>query len=335
MAPGPLELAQEIAEADIFIFLVGEAGVGSWQIPEYDEALDRWVKSGRTFPLIVILLEGQKAPGLPFLRQLHWIVTADPVSEKDLGRLFDAASGQGSQLDELWRFTSPYRGLEAMEEKDSDYFFGRCRETGEALDALAMSDRLPVLIGNSGVGKSSLALAGVLAALKRQAWPEQARHPWPEIFQDSRQWCYLSLRPGTEPIKALVGAFVETWQFAATDPERSDHQHGWIERLRDGKATLSDLIEATERRRVELKQAKPPAFFLYVDQGEELYVRAEEGQRRCFSQLLVEGLSDPRLRTMMSMRSDFLGDLQKDEPLFRARQQIDVPPLREEALREV
>jgi formylglycine-generating enzyme required for sulfatase activity len=331
------QLAQEIAEADAFIFLVGAAGVGSWQVPEYDEALDRWVKSARTFPLIVILLEGQKAPGLPFLRQLHWLVSADPTSDKDLGRLFDAASGHGGPLDELWRFTSPYRGLEAMEEKDSDYFFGRSRETVEILDALATPDRLPVLIGNSGVGKSSLAQAGVLAALKRQAWPEpaQGRTEWPEVFQKSRRWCYLSLKPGTEPVKALVESFVNTWQFTATDPMRSDHQHGWIDRLRDDKATLSDLIEATERRRAELDQAKPPAFLLYIDQGEELYVRAGEGERRRFSELLVETLADPRLRIMMSMRADFLGALQSDKRLFKARYQIDVPPLGEDELREV
>ena len=38
---------------------------------------------------------------------------------------------------------------------------------------------------------------------------------------------------------------------------------------------------------------------------------------------------------MMSMRSDFLGSLQSDAPLFKARLQIDVPPLGEEELREV
>jgi hypothetical protein len=205
------------------------------------------------------------------------------------------------------------------------------------VNALAAPDRMPVLMGSSGVGKSSLAQAGVLAALKRQSWPEQAQtgNAWPAVFRDSRRWCYLSLKPGTDPLKALVGSFVDTWQFAATDPRRADHQHGWVERLRDGKATLSDLIEATERRRVELHQPKPAGFVLYVDQGEELYVRAEELQRRRFSELLLAALADPRLRAMMSMRSDFLGDLQKDEALFRSRQQIDVPPLREAELREV
>ncbi len=330
------QLAEELAVADAFILLLGEAGVGKWQVPEYDEALDRWVKSGRTFPVIVVLIEGQTAPGLPFLRQLHWIVTPDPASEKDIARIFDGASGRGASPPELWRYASPYRGLEAMEEKDSDYFFGRTRETSATLEALAAPGRLAVLIGNSGVGKSSVAQAGVLAALKRQAWPDdaQASRPWPAVFQNARQWCFLTLNPGVEPLKALVDCFLDAWQFAATDPERVKQQQGWIELLR-GKATLSDLIDATGRRREELDQPKPPAFCLYVDQGEELYARASELERRRFSELLAQALPDPRLRVMMSMRSDFLGALQSDAPLFNARQQIDVPPLGEEEMRDV
>jgi len=331
------QLAQEIADATAFILLIG-GRVGPWQVLEYDEALDKWAKSPSDFPLIIILLEGQTAPGLPFLRRLHWIITPDPSAEKDVGRLFDAASGGGANRGDLWRYTSPYRGLEAMEEKDSDYFFGRKRETIAVISALAGApDRLPVLIGNSGVGKSSLAQAGVLASLKRQAWPEEAHAPnaWPAVFQDSRQWCFLSLKPGTDPLKSLVECFLDTWQFTATDAERVKQQHSWIELLRDRKATLPDLVDVTERRRKELDQPKPPAFFLYVDQGEELYVRAEEHQRRRFSELLAQALSDPRLRAMMSLRSDFLGHLQNDEQLFKARQQIDVPPLREGELREI
>jgi hypothetical protein len=125
-----------------------------------------------------------------------------------------------------------------MEEKDSDYFFGRKQETIEVLNALAVPDRLPVLIGNSGVGKSSLAKAGALAALKRQAWPEQVDGPneWPAVFKDSRQWRFLSLKPGTEPIKALVDSFLDVWQFE-TEYERVREQKGGIELL-PGKGTL-------------------------------------------------------------------------------------------------
>jgi hypothetical protein len=118
-------LAEEIAQANAFILLVGDKGIGDWQLLEYDEALDRRVKSPN-FAVVLVLLEGQTAPGLPFLRRLHW--TADPGSENDIARLIDAAAGAGTRLGELWRYASPYRGLAAMEEKDSDYFFGRERE---------------------------------------------------------------------------------------------------------------------------------------------------------------------------------------------------------------
>src|SRR5947208_1200550 len=56
------QLADEIAEVTAFVLLLG-ARVGNWQVLEYDEALERKVASPE-FPLIVILLEGNTAPGL-------------------------------------------------------------------------------------------------------------------------------------------------------------------------------------------------------------------------------------------------------------------------------
>lgn len=332
------ELAKKIAEATAFVLLVGEKGIGPWQAMEYYEALDRRVKQ-HDFTVVLVLLDGQAAPGLPFLRQLHWVITADPASEKSLAQLMDAAAGSGAPPGEMWRHTAPYRGLQAMTESDAEFFFGRCRETAEVIGALAASpDKLPVLLGNSGVGKSSLAQAGVLAGLMRQAWPEPAEAPgaWPQMFNESRRWCFIKLKPGTEPVRALVEPFLWTWQFDALDPRRAELQSRWASKLLDGTVGLRDLLDATAARyRDELHQPAPPAFLIYVDQGEELYVRAEERARRCFSEILVEGLGDPRLRAMMSMRADFFGDLQKDEALYSAHRQVNVPPLREPQLREV
>ena len=72
-------LAEAIAEATAFVLLVTDRGVGRWQEIEYGAAFDRKVKS-RDFPLVLMLLKGQPAPRLPFLEQLHWIVTPDPAS---------------------------------------------------------------------------------------------------------------------------------------------------------------------------------------------------------------------------------------------------------------
>jgi formylglycine-generating enzyme required for sulfatase activity len=330
-------LAEEIAQATGFVLLVGSNGVGPWQTSEYYAAYDRRVKEP-DFPVALMLLKGQPAPGLPFLRQLHWIVTADPGSEQSVAQLLAAGSDGDAPPGELWRHTAPYRGFAAMTEADADFFFGRGPETAKIVRALATApNQLALLLGNSGVGKSSLAQAGVVAALMRQAWPEaEAEASWPPAFSDSRGWCFLKLRPGTEPVRALVEPFLRTWQFDAVDPARARLLSEWTGNLVAGLVGLRDLLDATEARyRNDLKQPAPPAFLLYIDQGEELYLRAEERQRRRFSELVAAGLDDRRLRAMMSLRADFFGELQKDEALHAAHRLIDVPPLRAAALRTV
>jgi len=322
------ELVREITEAATFVLLIGEHGLGSWQTFEYYEALDRHVKQ-QDFRMQVVLLDGQPAPGLPFLRQLNWIVAADPASERVVAQLVEGAAVGGAPLGELWRHTAPYRGLGAMTESDADFFFGRERETVEVIAALAAaSNRLPILVGGSGVGKSSLAKAGVLAALMRQDWPETGVNagPWPDALVESRRWCFLKLRPGTEPLRALVEPFLSIWQFDLIDPRRVARLNEWTENLVTGRITLCDLLDATEIRLEEQGQNRPPAFLIYIDQGEELYVRADERQRGRFSEVLAGSLGDPRLRVMMSMRADFFGELQRDEPLYAIHQLINVPP---------
>jgi formylglycine-generating enzyme required for sulfatase activity len=328
------ELAKEIAEATAFVLLVGEHGLGLWQTMEYYEALDRRVRQP-DFAVLLVLVDGQPAPGLPFLRQLHWIVTADPASEASIAKVMDAASGGGTAPGDPWRHTAPYRGLAAMTEADSDYFFGRGRETVETIAVLAgAADKVPTLIGNSGVGKSSLAQAGVLAALMRQAWPDTAADagPWPAAFCNSRRWCFLSLRPGTEPVRSLVDAFLQTWQLDPTGTVWPTRRAEWVEVLMGGKLSLRDLIDQTGHRYAELQHPLPPDFLIYIDQGEEL---ADSRQRRRFSELLATAAADLRLHILMSLRADFFGELQNDEQLYRVHRLVSVSPLREAELREV
>ena len=112
----------------------------------------------------------------------------------------------------------------------------------------------------------------------------------------------LTLKPGTEPVRSLVQQFLRTWQFDAVDSARGKLLASWVSDLLRGTVTLRDLLDSTELRYLDdLHQPKPPAFLLHIDQGDELYVRAEEGQRRCFSEILAEGLADPRLRALMSL----------------------------------
>ena len=249
-----------------------------------------------------------------------------------------AAAGGYAEPEEAWRAVSPYRGLAAMDETNSAYFFGRSRETVEVLNALAAQpDRLPLLLGNSGVGKSSLAQAGVLTMLKREAWPEDAgaAHAWPDALRGSGGWCYLKLQPGESPIGRITETILNTWQLDRTGTEWSQQCAQWMDGLLGGKLVLDDLFEQTRRRYADLQRSAPPGFFLYVDQGEELYVRSDERQRRRFCELLAQAIGDGHLRGMMSLRADFFGELQKDESLYEIHRLINVPPLREAELRDV
>jgi hypothetical protein len=89
-------LAKEIDEAEAFVLLVGENGLGPWQTLEYYEARDKLVKLPQ-FPVVLLLPDGHAAPGLPFLRQLHWIVSAGAAHRRRGWRWGTARQTNSSQ----------------------------------------------------------------------------------------------------------------------------------------------------------------------------------------------------------------------------------------------
>ena len=136
------------------------------------DANDRKAKDDDFILLPIIIADKAKGPAanLPGLSQLHWIETTEPTAPEPLGKIVAAlTSGAIPKPPEPWRIINPYRGLLALEEQDADFFFGRDLETCAILDTIiAKPSRLIALIGNSGVGKSSLVQAGVVGSLKRQ-----------------------------------------------------------------------------------------------------------------------------------------------------------------------
>jgi hypothetical protein len=329
-------LFDAIAKSTAFIILVSNQ-LGDWQKVEYYEARDRKAKDDDYLLLPIIVADKTKGPAanLPGLAQLHWIETTEPAAPEPLSRIVAALSSKAVPTPpEPWRIINPYRGLLALEEQDADFFFGRDLETAGVLEAVTnKSGRLIALIGNSGVGKSSLVQAGIIGSLKRQRWPD-GDQKWPAALKDSRSWAFLSMRPGEDPVEALASTFASLWFADATEPDRIARRRKWTAMLKDGSAGLSDLIETTDARfKTELGLAPPRRFFLYIDQGEELYSRAPKDRIKSFSELVAHGLSHPRLVVMTSQRSDYYGQLQANEALFPLSERIDVPPLGTEALK--
>jgi hypothetical protein len=85
----------------------------------------------------------------------------------------------------------PYLGLDAFTETRSEMFFGRERLVAELVNTLK-DERLLAVLGPSGSGKSSVARAGLIPALKRGGLP------------GSDGWTFLPpIVPGSHPLKTL------------------------------------------------------------------------------------------------------------------------------------
>src|SRR5262249_53952680 len=121
----------------------------------------------------------------------------------------------------------------------------------------------------------------------------------------------------------------------AKAPEQAALPRKWAKGLAAGDNTLADLISATQEEFRKREGAAPERILLYIDQGEELYTRSAPQDAARFSAVLAEGLSDPRLSAIASLRSDYFGQLQADAPLFGCYEHVDVPPLGRALLREV
>lgn len=87
----------------------------------------------------------------------------------------------------------PFKGLASFDRSDADYFCGRERVVSELIARLA-STSLVGIIGPSGIGKSSLLKAGVLAVLADGALPGSA------------SWRQVIVRPGESPAEELARA---------------------------------------------------------------------------------------------------------------------------------
>ncbi len=122
--------------------------------------------------------------------------TAATEAVLDLRRLLERRRRQSHTLHGLDRPVNPYRGLSRYDEHDADLFFGRDRLVAELMVRLASSDLL-ALVGPSGVGKSSVIRAGVLAALTSGVLP------------GSETWRRVVFTPGVDPLASLSAAVAE------------------------------------------------------------------------------------------------------------------------------
>ncbi len=88
---------------------------------------------------------------------------------------------------------NPYRGLEAFEQADAGDFFGREHAITDMVGVLA-EENLLVVVGPSGIGKSSVVKAGLVPALHQGA------------VVGSESWLVTEMVPGRSPFDQLHAA---------------------------------------------------------------------------------------------------------------------------------
>ncbi|QSQ20821.1 SUMF1/EgtB/PvdO family nonheme iron enzyme [Pyxidicoccus parkwayensis] len=172
---------------------------------------------------------------------------------------------------------NPYRGLQAFEAEHRAVFFGRRREQRAVTERLRAESFL-LITGDSGVGKSSLCLAGILPAVAEGA------------LEDGRRWHTARLVPGRRPMAALA---------AALAPLLETEEEPLAEALRGEPASLV--------RRLRARLGARDGLLLYIDQLEELVTLASPVEAALAGQALgavAEGATGVRL--LATGRSDFL-----------------------------
>jgi hypothetical protein len=200
----------------------------------------------------------------------------------------------------------PYRGLLPFRSSDAEagLFVGREAETDQ-LVRMVQQRALVVVVGSSGVGKSSLVTAGLLPGLGTGGWATAA------------------FRPGQMPFFALAKALYELeGSHASIDDihRRSNHLR------REGLAGLAGELGVLTGKHI----------LLYVDQFEEIFTTCPDEERTTFlNQVLPpRDADDAALRMVCTLRADFLGQL-LNHPGLGARLQdrlMTLSPMDQDAL---
>jgi len=178
----------------------------------------------------------------------------------------------------------PYKGLLRFEPEDVGWYFGRERVVADLLATVA-SARCVGVVGASGSGKSSLARAGLLAALADDALPGSAQ--WPRVL----------VNPGADPTLELARVLAPLSHAVSADHVR--------DRLLEDPSSLAGFAE-----RAMNGAHGDGALMIVVDQLEEVFaVCRDEEVRARFLDVLVCAAADPDSpsRVLVAIRSDYYG----------------------------
>ena len=357
--PWQSALEQALADSLSVAVFVGPSGFGPWQDEEMRAAIAKRVRQrDNEFRVIPILLPGgtrEERSRLPeFLLASTWVEFRNTLDEDEAyHRLKSGVLGVAPGLPPgaaIFEGECPYRGLQAFQPEHSAFFFGREARIEWLLNALRPAqafdrsgapreNRFLAIVGASGSGKSSLARAGLVPALRNGK------------LEGSANWPILICRPGHDPLESLAVAL-------AGDPLIGS-------RVGDVGTLISQMASDETRLHLAVRVALAGAdesqrVVLLVDQFEEVFtlhsddtsksrssrsfvnfsqMNAVEDHRKAFVDNLIyaAGIPGGKVIVVLTMRADFYGKCALHRHLAAAitdHQEL-VGPMSTEELREV
>lgn len=306
-------LERALADADGYMLLVGKHSPTGWVRAELDYALRlHVVRARQQRPFLVVPLLLDEAPQCidGFLGNFEWIRLAEvglressQGSSSTFGELAQRLQSLGSlgRPQETQEQVCPFPGLGHFDERSAQLFFGRdsdvralCEELGQGTtkQGVPAHRRWLLIEGPSGVGKSSLVLAGLLPAIRR-GWVG-------EMPNDVR----ISVcRPGHRALSNLAKAvFDAVWL--------SEAPHDSLREFESLKAAFVSSSAALASY-LEIHRRDGSAVVLVIDQLEELFTLAGQAEANQAAALLAEALhnNDLPFYLITTIRSDFVGSL--------------------------
>jgi len=273
-------------------FVPDEGGKVFWvnrQVPVADEQMYTELKLESPASMEFHSLQPKVVRWLRHRQSQRHLLVREPGSFNDFfARLRDRFeyrkhSSRGRRRDLTVLRGGPYRFLDYFDTEDSDFFFGRDQEISELIE-LIEQHRLTVLFGRSGIGKTSLIKAGVMARLL-------GRHE--EHLDEAEIWLPIYARCEDEPIANIREAALQR-----ADAEDCD---------------LGDAVDSEELvdLLLALATASSKRIVVFLDQAEELFVKLGDAVRDSSIRQLRECLTaaDERIRLVLSIREDYLGEL--------------------------